>query len=208
MAATVDALLPLTLLEAMRAVDTPEPTGEQDVEYVGELRSKRLGLSDTVYAQIRRYSEAARRRERLPLDEASAIARLIGRRPDAEQVFRDGGASLAARVYTRIPRLVRWTIRFSPSLVSRPLAFRQARRMAQRYYNGGVERVGAFVLLAVADSATVGSAPNGSGCAFYESAFGTLLGCLLHGGERVEHVRCAARGEGACEWRADWRAKR
>jgi predicted hydrocarbon binding protein len=205
MAATVDALLPLSLLEAVRTVDTP--TGEQDAEYVGELRSKRLGLSDTVYAQIKRYTGAARRRERLPLDEAVGIARLVGRRPDAEQVFRDAGALLATRVYHRIKGLTRVVIRLSPSIIARPLAFRQTRRMAARYYNGGVERVGSFVILTIGDSATVGTAPRGVGCTYYESAFEALLRQLLHGGGRVEHVRCAERGDGQCEWRADWRSR-
>ena len=55
---TVDALLPLSFLEAVRNVDTPE--GDYDAEYVAELRNKRLGLSDTVYAQIKRFTEAVR----------------------------------------------------------------------------------------------------------------------------------------------------
>ena len=44
MLATVDALLPLSLLEAVRNVDTP--IDQVDTEYVDELRNKRLGLSD------------------------------------------------------------------------------------------------------------------------------------------------------------------
>ena len=55
MLATVDALLPLSLLEAVRNVDTAE---RFETEYVDELRNKRLGLSDTVYAQIKRHTEA------------------------------------------------------------------------------------------------------------------------------------------------------
>lgn len=205
-AATVDALLPLSLLEAVRTVDTP--IAEEDAEYVGELRSKRLGLSDTVYAQIRRYVDAARRRERVPLQEAVGISRLVGRRPDAERVFRDGGVYLANRVYDRIPALVRGIIHFMPSIVARPLAFRQTRRIAARYYNGGIERVGSFVLLTVSSSATVGTAPGGAGCRYYESGLSVLLGKLLQAGGRVEHVRCSERGDGICQWRADWRSGR
>src|SRR4030095_6758935 len=83
MLATVDALLPLSLLEAVRDVDTPE---ELDSEFVDELRNKRLGLRDTVYLQIKRYADAVRRKQRTAYDEAVALARLIGRRPDAESV--------------------------------------------------------------------------------------------------------------------------
>ena len=85
MLATVDALLPLSLLEAVRNVDTP--SDQFDAEYVDELRNKRFGLSDTVYAQIKRHTEAVRRRQRIGQDEAIALAKLIGRRPDAEAVW-------------------------------------------------------------------------------------------------------------------------
>ena len=87
MPATVDPLLPLTLFEAVRAVDMP--SGEAEAEFVHELRNKRLGLSETVFAQIRRYNEAVKKNQRPPLDEAVALAKLIGRRPDAEAVFRE-----------------------------------------------------------------------------------------------------------------------
>jgi len=45
------------------------------------IATKRLGLSDTVIAQIRRYKEALKRNQPIAIDEASGIARLIGRRP-------------------------------------------------------------------------------------------------------------------------------
>src|SRR5215472_5148122 len=73
MLATVDALLPLSLLEAVRNVDTP--SDQLDTEYVDELRNKRLGLSDTIYAQIKRHSEAAKRGQRTGQDESVALAR-------------------------------------------------------------------------------------------------------------------------------------
>jgi hypothetical protein len=73
----LDARLPLALLEAVKAIDTPE--AELDAELVHELRNKRLGLSDTVYQQIRRYSDAVRARQSVAFDEVLALARLIGR---------------------------------------------------------------------------------------------------------------------------------
>ena len=75
----LDARLPLALLEAVKAIDTPE--AELDAELVHELRNKRLGLSETVYHQIRRYNEAVRARQKVTFDEVLALARLIGRRP-------------------------------------------------------------------------------------------------------------------------------
>src|SRR3982074_1702902 len=101
MLATVDALLPLSLLEAVRDVDTPE--GVLEAEFVDELRNKRFGLSDTVYTQIKRYTEAVRRNQRTAQDEAVALARLIGRRPGAEAVLRAAGRYLAPEAYPTVP---------------------------------------------------------------------------------------------------------
>ena len=100
MLATVDALLPLSLLEAVRNVDTPADSFE--AEYVDELRNKRLGLSDTIYSQIRRHTEAVRRNKRIPQEEAIALEKLIGRRPDAEAIFRAAGKYLAHESYLTI----------------------------------------------------------------------------------------------------------
>ena len=55
MSPTVDALLPLSFLEAVRTVDAPD---EDPAELVSDLRNKRLGLSDTVYNQIKRFTDA------------------------------------------------------------------------------------------------------------------------------------------------------
>src|ERR671939_867573 len=109
---TVDALLPLSLLEAVRTVDTPStPEGEYDAEFVAELRNKRLGLSDTVYSQIRRYTEAVKRRQRPQHEEAVALARLIGRPPDAGAVFRAAGRYLAQEAYETLSPTKRSIIR-------------------------------------------------------------------------------------------------
>jgi predicted hydrocarbon binding protein len=203
MAANVDALLPLSFLEAVRTVDTPE--GDFETEYVPELRNKRLGLSDTVYAQIRRYTDAVKRQQRIPFDEAVALARLLGRRPDAEAVFRSAGRYLAKEAYLTISGTRRKLLRAMPSLLARPLALRQARRIAQRYLNGSVSRVGGSLLLEVPVSVTSDSAPRDAGCAYYEAALRELVRLLVGTSGAVEHVRCVNRGEGTCQWRADWR---
>jgi predicted hydrocarbon binding protein len=179
MLATVDALLPLSLLEACRDVDTPE--GLLDAEFVDELRNKRFGLSDTVYTQIQRYTEAVRRNHRTGQDEAIALARLIGRRPDAEAVLRAAGRFLAREAYMTVSPVTRGVLKVMPSMISRPLAFRKTRRIAQRCLNGT------------------------TGCAFYESSLREVLRLLVGSTGAVEHTRCEGRGEGSCEWRADWR---
>src|SRR5688500_13543775 len=89
MSPTVDALLPLSFLEAVRHVDSTDV--DVEAELVSDLRNKRFGLSDTVYNQIRRFTDAVKRRQRTSHDEAVGLATLIGRRPDAEAVFRAAG---------------------------------------------------------------------------------------------------------------------
>ena len=206
MASTVDALLPLSFLEAVRNVDTPQ--GDFETEYVSELRNKRLGLSDTVYAQIRRYTELVKRHQRSTHDEAVALATLLGRRSDAEAVFRAAGRHLAGESYLTISPVTRRVLLLLPALRARPSARRQLRRIAQRYLNGSVSRVGSSILLEVRESVTIESAPRAVGCAYYEACLRELLRLLIGGAGGVEHVKCASRGEGTCEWRAEWRAVR
>ena len=201
---TVDALVPLALLEAVRTVDAPDD--DRDAEYVPELRNKKLGLSDTVYAQVRRYAESVRRGQRISFDEAAALARLVGRRPDAEVVFRSAGRYLAGAAYQRISAPTRTIIRVLPNVLARPLALRHIRRLSQRFLNGDVTRVGSSLLLSVDPSVTRDASPRQTGCAFYEASLRELLRLLVDGAGAVEHVRCGSRGEGKCAWRAEWRA--
>jgi predicted hydrocarbon binding protein len=203
MAATVDALLPLSLLTAVRDVD--RPVDDPDTEFVAELRNKRFGLSDTVHAQIGRYTELVRRRERLGSDEVSALARLIGRRPDAEVVFRAAGQHLAREAFRAAPGPTRGAAAALPSLLSQPLVLRHLRQLVRRYLGGTVRRVGGSLLLDVPTPIAVEGAPPGAACAYYEASFRELLR-LLQGEESVvEHVRCTDRAEGRCEWRVEWR---
>lgn len=202
MAATVDALLPLSLLEAVRAVD--RPVVDPETEFVAELRNKRLGLSDTVHAQIRRYTDAARRSQRLGAEETVALARLIGRRPDAEAVFRVAGEYFAKQAYETLPSMTRRIVRSLPGLIARPLALRQLRRLARRYFAGTVARTGSSLVLEVPVPITAMTSAPSVGCAYYETGLRVLLHLLVGADGHVEHVRCADRAEGRCQWRAEW----
>ena len=142
---------------------------------------------------------------RPPQEEAVALARLIGRRPDAVVVFREAGRYMARETYRTISPFTRQLMRALPSLMARPIALGRARKIAARYLNGHLRRVGNSLLLEVADSATLGTAPKAAGCAYYESSLRELLRLLVGGVGAVEHVHCVERGEGRCEWRAEWR---
>jgi predicted hydrocarbon binding protein len=205
MPGTVNAIVPLSLLEAVRSVDIPEG---DDVEYVQEHRNKRLGLSDTVIAQIRRYKDAMKRNQPIAVHEASGIARLIGRRADAEGIFVRAGTIVAGRMYQLISATTRHVIHIMPGFLARPLAFRQLRRAAEKYFGASVRRVGASIVFGVQDSVTYGTAPKAIGCQYYESALREMLKLLVNGGGMIDHVHCRERGEDICEWRAEWRAVR
>src|SRR5687767_1180377 len=201
---TVNARIPLSLLEAVRRKDTPETDTEE--EYVQELRNKRLGLSDTVYQQIRRYSDAAKRGYAIPYAEATGLGTLIGRRPDAAELFDNAGKILANDVYESISGTIRKTIHVVPSIFARPLAMSQLRQFAARFFDGTLTKSGSSLALSISDSVTVNSGPHSVGCTYYASALRELLRLLLSGGGGlIDHVSCLQRGDKLCEWRADWR---
>ncbi len=204
MSSTVHARIPLSLLEAIRRIDTPDD--QVDTEYVPELRNKRLGLSDTVYTQIRRYSEATKRGQRIPFVEASGLGTLIGRRPDSEQLFESAGKILAHDIYESISSTKRSIIRLMPGSISRPAALKELHSIAVIFFGGTLEENGAFLVLRIPESVTVNGAAKSEGCAFYEAALRELLSLLINGGGQVDHIHCVARNEGACEWRAEWRS--
>ena len=66
------AAVPLTLLEAIRNLDTPVNDGLELLS--PELIGKRLGLSATVQAQIARYTEQLERGETVSRDEAASVS--------------------------------------------------------------------------------------------------------------------------------------
>jgi predicted hydrocarbon binding protein len=205
MPGTVNPIVPLSLLESVRSVDIPEGD-DVDVEYVQEHRNKRLGLSDTVIAQIRRYKDAMKHNQAIALSEASGIARLIGRRPDAESVFVRAGNIVANRMYKLISGTTRHIIHLLPGFLARPLAFRQVKRAGEKYLGASVRRVGASIVLSIKESVTFESAPRSIGCLYYESALREMLKLLVNGGGMIDHVHCREKGEDTCEWRAEWRA--
>ena len=202
MSQPVNARIPLSLLESIRRIDTPQD--QTDTEYVPELRNKRLGLSDTVYSQIRRYNEAMKRGQKIPFAEAEGLGTLIGRRPDADELFRSAGFILANDIYESIAAPTRSSISVLPRFASLPMALKQLVSIGEKYFGGSVEKNGSFVTLRVADSVTVNGSPNSAGCAFYGVAFGELIRLLTGAEAPVDHIQCTARGDETCEWRAEW----
>jgi bacteriochlorophyll 4-vinyl reductase len=199
----VNPRIPFSLLEAVRRIDTPEEE-DPEAEYVHELRNKRLGLSETVYQQIRRYDEAVKRGQLLPSSEAANIGALISRRPDADELFRNAGRIVAAEIYSAIPDAKRRLMRTLPSFAARPLALGEIKGITAKYFGGAVSQSGASLNLTVPEVLVIEGDAAALGCQYYGTAFSELLRLLIDGNPAVDHVRCTQRGDSACEWRAEW----
>lgn len=201
----VDARLPLALLEAVKAIDTP--AAELDADFVHELRNKRLGLSETVLQQIRRYAEAVRGGQRIAYDEVLALTRLIGRRPDADLAFREAGRRWASALVDGVSGVRRGAARTLPALIARPVALGALKTIARRHLDGTLVRQGSTLLLDVAAPVSADAGPRGVGCGLYEAAFREALLQLAGADGAVEHTLCRTRGDARCQWRTDWRRR-
>ncbi len=198
-----DARYPLALLEAVKAIDTPD--NDWDVELVEELRTKRLGLSATVQQQIRRYAEAARVRQAVGGEEVAQLARLIGRRPDADQAFREAGRRWARGVVASSSPTRRRAARALPGWIGRPVALGLLKAIAARALGGRLVRQGGALLLELRAPVAVDRGVTPSPCVVYEAAFREALREVAGVEGAVDHVQCRVRGDDRCEWRVDWR---
>ncbi|MEO8946176.1 MAG: hypothetical protein ABI338_06735 [Gemmatimonadaceae bacterium] len=173
---SVDPLVPLSLLEAVREADRPDSDGE--AEYAPEFLNKRLGTTDTIYAQIRRYSEAVRRG--IPIDPAEvvALARLLGRRPDAVELFRAAGRATARTAYGRLSPLKRGSVNLLPRVVARPIARRQARKLLAKYFGAVLNRSGPALRMDIPARAPMAEGADEPGRQYYDAALHELLGLL------------------------------
>jgi hypothetical protein len=192
----IPAIVPLSLLEALRNIDAPVEDGLE--ELAGEVVSKRLGLSTTVQAQIARYAWHADRGHAVPLDEATSVFRLVGRRPDAPLVFADAGRRAARRASSRMPRL----LALLPAGLGRRAGTGAAARVARKLVGGRLVVEDAEARGEVPAPLGLDVIPEGTGCGFYGALFGELLRSLGRFEGAVRHTRCRARGDTDCEWRA------
>ena len=196
---TVAALIPLSLLEALRNLDTPVEDGMD--ELAEEIVVRRLGLSPTVAAQIQRYRQSAERGGKVDTDEVLSVLRLVGRRPDASLVFADAGrraARYAARVGGRSSRTL---ARVSPRGVARRIAIRSVTRLARTYFDGEVTDRAPDVEVRMGAPLSIVALPGGEACLFHGSVYLELLRGLTGFEGALLHEKCLARGDHACLWR-------
>jgi hypothetical protein len=197
---TVHSLIPLSLLEAIRNLDTPLDDGLN--ELAGETVSKRLGLSTTVAQQIDRYREDAERNVTVPAEEAISVFRLVGRRPDATLVYSDAGRRAARYAARSTGTGTRVLLGVSPRPMRRRLGTRSAARVAQRLLGLSLDISSGVPQVRMDESlATLAGFP-GTGCYFYSAVIAELLRVATGFEGAMVHERCRARGDDHCFWRA------
>jgi hypothetical protein len=195
---SVPALIPLSLLEAIRNLDTPVEDGLD--ELAEEMVVRRLGLSPTVAAQIQRYRQSADKGIALDVDETVSVFRLVGRRSDASLVFADAGRRAARYAARTRGRSSRTLIKLSPGPLARRLALRSIARLARSVFDGEVKSRANVVEVRMGTPLSIVAMPAGEACLFYGSAYLELLRALTGFEGALLHARCRSRGDSDCHW--------
>ena len=181
------------MLETIRAQDRPEEILQDEDPTL--TMPRRLGLSDVIHTQIRRYREEVRRRQRVTESEIGDLFRLVVRRPDARRVFflvgqelseRDGRRNKGARLKSR---------------VGRALARRRVKKRLETLFG---RSVGAFgqgpFSLEGSDLLFTREVSGGEACELVSGLCHGILDGDKHGSVTVDHATCQGRGDDQCRW--------
>jgi hypothetical protein len=202
LAPTVDAIVPLSLLEAIRNLDTPLDDGLA-AEFASETIARRLGLSTTVAAQIERYREMAERRDPVAIEEVVQVFRLVGRRPDATLVYSDAGRRAARYAVRGKGRPLGSVAGVLPRGMRRRMGIERARKLAHRVFLVDLESdPSAGIGVRLTDTLATRTGFEGNGCYFYTALLAELLRVTSGFEGSMIHERCISRGDDACRWRA------
>ncbi len=197
-AVDIPAFIPLSLLEAIRNLDTPIEDGLDELS--PEIVTKRLGLSSTVAAQIERYRGSTERDLSVSADEAVSVFRLVGRRPDAALVFADAGRRAARYALRGVA--THTLLKVAPSGVGRRLVNRSASRVARDAFGAEMRHPAGGAEATLDAPLSISAWPAGEACGFYSAAFTELLRTLTGLEGTVRHASCRGRGDADCIWRA------
>ena len=195
----IPPVLPLALLESVRAHDRPGEILEEE-NYTVSL-PRRLGLTGVVESQIMQYQQAAKKGRRVPLDDVANLMRLVLRRPDAEAIMRETGQRVARVHFQKVPAAWARSLRLMPKGVVFAAVRRSARRMLTRFM--GEEKVvtaGKPLALRASDSVTAFIDPAGTTCVLYGGALEELVYLYTQTRPRIVHHVCKTRGNPHCEW--------
>ncbi len=190
----VAAVVGLVLLEVIRVRDLP--TEILSSEDPSRTMPRRLGLSEAVDLQIRRFRDMTRRKDRLTDEEARDLFHLVLRRGDSEEVCFQAGELLVGKdsrkkgLHGAYPRKVLLT-----------LARRRVRRRLKALLGRevGAFRRGGFTLEARGHF-FLDMDPGGDACALLTGFLQTILARYLGDGVKVSHSLCEARKDDLCRW--------
>jgi len=190
----VAAVVGLSLLEVIRTRDLP--TEILAAEDPTQTMPRRLGLSEVVDLQIRRFSEQVRRRERITDDEARDLFHLVLRRPDCEEVFFQAGELLAEK-----DGPLKGVKRLYPERTRYSLARRQIRKRLRTLFGRSVGGLaaGSFTLEARSHF-LLAMDPGGDACHLLTGFAQTVLGRYLRRDVVVSHTTCQGRKDDLCRW--------
>ena len=190
----VAAVVGLALLETIRLRDLPSEVLES--EDPTRTLPRRLGLSEVVDQQIRRFDKEVQRGRRITQNEARDLFQLVIRRPNSEEVFLQAGELLAQKDGNR---------RRVGGLFPRRARDALARRVVQRRILALFGRsIGAFAhgpfTLEARNHFLLEMDPGGDACLLLSGFCQAVLSRLL--GEEVEvtHDLCQARKDQICRW--------
>ena len=189
----ISAVVALTLLEVIREQDLPTETLES--EDTSHTMPRRLGLSDVIDRQIRRYREEVKKRQRITDEEFRDLVRLVIRRHDSEEVFFHAGSFLAGEDYS-----TGWR-RGLPRSLGYSLARRRVRRRLLKLFG---RRVGGFAAgpftLEARTHLLIEGDPGGDACQFITGFSQSVLQRYCGRRAQVVHSLCEARKDALCRW--------
>lgn len=188
----------LVLLESLRDLDTPPEVIEDEAFHISLPR--RLGLSDVIDGQMRRYADMRKRRRLLEAGEFLDLLRLISRRPDAADVFAAAGERLGSEYAARTPKAAGLARRLAPAAVRRRSMLRHLRRVAAALSPGSpIHTEGSDASVSVDRCLPAAADGSGSACALITAAFEACLEALGEIGP-IRHASCESRGDDSCRW--------
>lgn len=195
----VAPLLPLAILEAIRAQDRPAEVLE-DEDVVASL-PRRFGLTGVVANQIERYREASRKGRSVPADDVADLFRLVLRRPDGRDILHAAGCIAARQSFERLPRPAASAIGVLPRTAAAAAARRAAGKLLRRLHHPGrLEVLRNPWRIRLLEPLTSGLDGVGTACTFYGAVIEESLFLYTRSRPRVTHPLCSTRGDSHCEW--------
>lgn len=187
----------LTLLEVIRDQDLPtEVLIDEDPSVT---MPRRLGLSEVVEQQIRRYRDDVRKGDRASDEEIRDLFRLVIRRPDSEQVFFEAGRRLA--LGGEEPAQIGGWRRVLPGRLAYALARRRVGKRLRALFGRriGGYGVGPFTMEG-RSLLFIQSDPGGEACLFLSGFCQAALRRLTGREVVVIHESCQSRKQEICRW--------